>query len=322
MVERPGGDAPGLVVLGPDHHVVVGRLDQLIDAGAQGPGNRGQLIEADPAVTGLDPAQGGWAQVALGGQIIQGPAQRQPEPPDPGPDQPVEFPVLRHTQESMSPAQYGPTVADMGHPHGHDHAARHHPPRSPRTRSRPRARRTARSRRRSPDRTARPGRRGPGRVPGPGHRLDRRHRRAAGDPRRRPGRRDRDRYVRPAAPVPRGPGDRGRPGPGPADPAAPPGLRTGPGRPGRRRAGRPGPALARARPGRPGLDLDGPAPRGRPRPGPDPDPRPAPPGRRPGRGRDQRAGVLPPLPARRGRVGPGGPAAPPPGSAWANRCRN
>src|ERR1700760_3323822 len=110
VVQRPGGHAPALVVLRPDHHVVVGRLDQLVDAGPPGPGDRGQLVQADPPVAGLDAAQRGRAQVAPRGQVVQGPAQRQPQPPDPVPDQPVQLAVLRHRQDCMSEPQTSRTV--------------------------------------------------------------------------------------------------------------------------------------------------------------------------------------------------------------------
>jgi len=57
--EHPGGHSSRRVVLRPDHHVVVGdTLDQLVERVAQGPGDRAQLVEADPPVARLDPAQG------------------------------------------------------------------------------------------------------------------------------------------------------------------------------------------------------------------------------------------------------------------------
>src|ERR1700678_81432 len=104
--QDPGRHPAGGVALRPDHHVVVGGgFHQLVQRGPEGPGDRAQLIEADPPVAGLDPAQGGRAQVTARGQIIQGPAQRHPQPPDPLADQAVELAVLRHTQDVMSMAQ-------------------------------------------------------------------------------------------------------------------------------------------------------------------------------------------------------------------------
>ncbi len=55
--------------------LVVGGLDQLVERGAERAGDRGQLVEGDPPVAGLDPAQRGRAQVAAGRQVVERPAR-------------------------------------------------------------------------------------------------------------------------------------------------------------------------------------------------------------------------------------------------------
>jgi len=70
--EDPGGHPARRIALRPDHHVVVvGRLHQLVEGGSQGPGDRGQLVEGDPPVAGLDTAEGGRAQIAAAGQVVE-----------------------------------------------------------------------------------------------------------------------------------------------------------------------------------------------------------------------------------------------------------
>ena len=69
-----------------------------------------QLVEGDPPVARLDPAQGGRAQVTAGRQVIQGPAACGAQAPDPLADQAVQFGVLRHRQDAMSFTQGTRTV--------------------------------------------------------------------------------------------------------------------------------------------------------------------------------------------------------------------
>ena len=105
----------------PDHHVVVVvGLDELVDRGVQCPGEVGQLVEADPPVPGLDPAQRRRAEEAASGQVVERPAPGHPQPSDPLADQGVDVAFLRHAQESMSAAQGVPRLDDMSH-HAHDH---------------------------------------------------------------------------------------------------------------------------------------------------------------------------------------------------------
>src|ERR1022692_2305232 len=104
--QHPGGQPSRRIVLRPDHHiVVVDGLHQLVEGGPQRPGDRTQLVEADPPVARLDPAQGGRAQVAAGSQVVERPAQGRAQPPDPLADQAVEIVALRHTQDVMSNMQ-------------------------------------------------------------------------------------------------------------------------------------------------------------------------------------------------------------------------
>lgn len=62
------------VGLGTDHHIVViDSFDQLIEGGAEGLGDRHQLVEGDASVAGFDAAQRGGAQVATGSKCVEGP---------------------------------------------------------------------------------------------------------------------------------------------------------------------------------------------------------------------------------------------------------
>src|SRR6185436_11111151 len=98
--QQPGGHAAGVVVVWADHHVLVAaRLDQLVQRGAEGAGDRGELVEGDAPVPGLDAAQGGRGQEGPGRELVQGPATGDPQTTDAQPDQGVEFTVLRHTQD-------------------------------------------------------------------------------------------------------------------------------------------------------------------------------------------------------------------------------
>ncbi len=100
--QQPGRHPPCLVPERPDHHVgVVVGLHQLVKRGAEGPRDRGELIQGNPPVTGLDPAQRGRAQVTPGRQLVQRPAQRRAQTPDALPDKCLQIGVLLHTQECM-----------------------------------------------------------------------------------------------------------------------------------------------------------------------------------------------------------------------------
>src|ERR1035438_7184265 len=126
--QHPGGHPPHRIALRPDDHVlVVGGVHQLVQGGAQGPRDRGQLVEGDPPMAGLDPAEGGRAQVAAAGQVVERPAPGHTQAPDPLADQAVELTILRHTQETMSIAQAARKVGSMAnhhdqHQHQHQHA--------------------------------------------------------------------------------------------------------------------------------------------------------------------------------------------------------
>src|ERR1700722_3657765 len=110
--QQPGRHAARRIALRPDDHVVVAnRLHQLIEGGPEGAGDRGQLVEADPPVAGLDAAEGRGAQEAAGSEIVERPAERDPQSPDPLADQTVEILVLRHTQDHMSLTQPAHRVA-------------------------------------------------------------------------------------------------------------------------------------------------------------------------------------------------------------------
>lgn len=81
--EEPGRQPSRVLGLRSDHHVLVlGGLHELIERGAESPGDGDQLIECDPAVPGLDAAQGGGAEVAAGGEGVQRPAASQSQAAD------------------------------------------------------------------------------------------------------------------------------------------------------------------------------------------------------------------------------------------------
>jgi hypothetical protein len=70
--QEPGRHPWQVLGLWPDHHVaVLGRLDELIERGAERPGDGDQLIEGDSAVPGLDAAQSRRAEVAARGEGVQ-----------------------------------------------------------------------------------------------------------------------------------------------------------------------------------------------------------------------------------------------------------
>src|SRR5579863_3720606 len=116
--QQPGRHATCLVPERPDHHVgVVVGLHQLVKGGAECPRDRRELIQGNPPVTGLDPAQRGRAQVTPGRQLVQRPAQRRAQTPDALPDQGVQIGVLLHAQDCMPQGQAGGTVEDMAHEH-------------------------------------------------------------------------------------------------------------------------------------------------------------------------------------------------------------
>ena len=88
--------------MGPDHDIlVVLGFDEVVDRGAEGASDRAQLVEADPTVAGLDPAQRRGAEIAASGEVVERPATCDPQAADALSDQDVEVIVLRHTQESM-----------------------------------------------------------------------------------------------------------------------------------------------------------------------------------------------------------------------------
>src|ERR1017187_7479929 len=88
--------------MGPDHDVVVVLgLDEVVDRGAECPSDHGQLVEADAAVAGLDPAQCRGAEVAAPGQVVERPATCDPQAADTLPDERVNITVLRHTHYLM-----------------------------------------------------------------------------------------------------------------------------------------------------------------------------------------------------------------------------
>ena len=85
-----------------DHHVVLAdRFHQLVEAGAERPGDQHQLVDGDTPVAGLDAAEGGRAELAAGSEGVKRPAAGEPQPPDPGPDGGIESIFLRHWQDSM-----------------------------------------------------------------------------------------------------------------------------------------------------------------------------------------------------------------------------
>lgn len=70
--EHPGGRPRRALGTGTDDDVlVVDCFDELIERGVQGPGERYQLVEGDPAMSRLDAAERGGAQVAARGQGVQ-----------------------------------------------------------------------------------------------------------------------------------------------------------------------------------------------------------------------------------------------------------
>src|SRR3954447_8562084 len=106
----------------PDHDVVVVLgFDEVVDRVVECASDRGELVEADPAVAGLDPAQWRGAEVAAPSQVVQRPAARNPQTADALSDQPIDVAALRHTQEHMSSAQRAPRIPYMS-----PHCAHHH----------------------------------------------------------------------------------------------------------------------------------------------------------------------------------------------------
>ena len=88
--------------MGPDHDVLVALgFDEVVDRGAEGASDRAQLVETDPTVAGLDPAQRRGAEIAASGEVVERPAACDPQAADALSDQDIEVTVLRHTQESM-----------------------------------------------------------------------------------------------------------------------------------------------------------------------------------------------------------------------------
>src|SRR4029450_2124710 len=88
--------------MGPDHDVLVALgFNEVVDRGAEGASDRAQLVEADPTVAGLDPAQRRGAEIAASGEVVERPATCDPQTADALSDQAIEINVLRHTQESM-----------------------------------------------------------------------------------------------------------------------------------------------------------------------------------------------------------------------------
>jgi len=72
----------------PDHHVVVVLgFDEVVDRDVQRACDRGELVQSDAAVAGLDPAQRGGAEVAAAGQVVQRPPTCGPQAADALPDQ-------------------------------------------------------------------------------------------------------------------------------------------------------------------------------------------------------------------------------------------
>jgi ubiquinone/menaquinone biosynthesis C-methylase UbiE len=123
--EQPGGHPVRPIAPGPDDHVVViDGLHELIERGAQGAGERDQLVDGDAPVPGLDPTQRRRAHVTAGGEHIKRPPAGETKASYPGPDHTVEVWFLRHQQDGMPFPHGRPTVISMS---DHHHATHVHP---------------------------------------------------------------------------------------------------------------------------------------------------------------------------------------------------
>jgi hypothetical protein len=81
--EHPCGQAGFLMPHRPDDDVaVVDRLHEVVDRGAERPGQPDELVQVDAAVTGLDPAQRRRADVAPVRERVEAPAAGPPQTAD------------------------------------------------------------------------------------------------------------------------------------------------------------------------------------------------------------------------------------------------
>jgi hypothetical protein len=110
--QHPGDRVAAVVAARPDDHVVgAGGLDELVEAGAERPGDRHQLVDRDAPVPRLDAAQRRRAQLAPGGEGVKRPAAGHPQAADAGADDGVERVLfLLHWQDVMPLVQASPTV--------------------------------------------------------------------------------------------------------------------------------------------------------------------------------------------------------------------